>query len=32
MIPNGLTVVGVVNLWFLMDDTSIEVNDGELCV
>jgi hypothetical protein len=31
-IHRGLTVAGVKNLGFLMDDTRTEVNDGELCV
>ncbi|WVZ79863.1 LOW QUALITY PROTEIN: hypothetical protein U9M48_027391, partial [Paspalum notatum var. saurae] len=28
----GLTVVGVKNIGFLMEDTRTDVNDGELCV
>jgi len=31
MIQSGLTVAGVENLGFLMEDNSTEVNDGELC-
>lgn len=30
-IHSGLTVAGVKNRGFLMDDTRTEVNDGELC-